>query len=184
MRYSTQTYIYCDLTDHLGGLPRNTMSKYKSTNGNWVSVASGTFRTQRVHPGGNESGGLHWNDELRLVRLRKVLNDKIKTYAVGRGVSRTNYSSAVESYREIGEGDSAGCLHPEPRGLHAWPTLLIESGLSRSMMDLRRDMRWWFSRFPHQLIRSRLSFSQGMKVLETRSFRRSGRRRYKQLPAH
>jgi hypothetical protein len=118
------------------------MSKYKPTNGNWVSVASGTFRTQRGHPGGNESDGLHWNYELRLVRLRKVLNDKIKTYAVGRGVSRTNYAGAVESYREsaeIGEGDSAGCLYPEPRGLHAWPTLVIESGLSQSLMDLRRD---------------------------------------------
>lgn len=33
----------------------------------------------------------------------------------------------------------------------AWPTLVIEAGVSESLVGLRKDMEWWFSTSGHQV---------------------------------
>ena len=50
-----------------------------------------------------------------------------------------------------GEGDSTGGPKLE-RGLKdAWPTLVVEAGVSESLAGLRNDMRWWFATSDHQV---------------------------------
>lgn len=49
------------------------------------------------------------------------------------------------------EGDSTGGPIPERDDKGAWPTLVIESGHSESLSELRNDMRWWFSMSDHQV---------------------------------
>ncbi|KAI1176068.1 hypothetical protein F4777DRAFT_597860 [Nemania sp. FL0916] len=48
-----------------------------------------------------------------------------------------------------GEGDSSG--GPVPVRRAAWPTLVVEAGVSESLGTLRDDMRWWFSASDHQV---------------------------------
>ncbi|KAK0753528.1 hypothetical protein B0T18DRAFT_358091 [Schizothecium vesticola] len=52
---------------------------------------------------------------------------------------------------DAGEPDSSGGPWPERDGQDAWPTLIIESGDSSTLPDLRRDMEWWFSPSDHQV---------------------------------
>lgn len=47
------------------------------------------------------AGGMHWPDDWKLTRLRNALNADMKRYSVGRGISRTDFSSAVAMYRAI-----------------------------------------------------------------------------------
>ncbi|KAI2618532.1 hypothetical protein GGR54DRAFT_631107 [Hypoxylon sp. NC1633] len=50
-----------------------------------------------------------------------------------------------------GEGDSTGCPFPTPPGRKGWPTLVIESGHSESMEQLRNDVKWWFQASDHEV---------------------------------
>ncbi|KAK0655478.1 hypothetical protein B0T16DRAFT_341660 [Cercophora newfieldiana] len=50
-----------------------------------------------------------------------------------------------------GEGDSTGSPLPERRGADKWPTLVVESGYSQTLPELRRDMRWWFQASNHDV---------------------------------
>ncbi|KAF3770571.1 hypothetical protein M406DRAFT_247864 [Cryphonectria parasitica EP155] len=50
-----------------------------------------------------------------------------------------------------GEGDSAGGPHPARNIAGAWPTLVIEAGVTESMAQLRLDMQWWFRASDHQV---------------------------------
>ncbi|KAB5558330.1 hypothetical protein GE09DRAFT_108773 [Coniochaeta sp. 2T2.1] len=49
------------------------------------------------------------------------------------------------------EGDSCGGPRPERGGSRAWPTLVIEAGVSELLSQLRLDMRWWFSHSHHEV---------------------------------
>ncbi|KAK3906413.1 hypothetical protein C8A05DRAFT_40759 [Staphylotrichum tortipilum] len=49
-----------------------------------------------------------------------------------------------------GEGDSAGGPEPE-RCAGAWPTLVIEAGVSQSLAGLRLRMQWWFAASQHDV---------------------------------
>ncbi|KAK4143806.1 uncharacterized protein C8A04DRAFT_28593 [Dichotomopilus funicola] len=44
-----------------------------------------------------------------------------------------------------GEGDSTGGPKPERHTKGAWPTLVVEAGVSESLNELHDDMRWWFA---------------------------------------
>lgn len=48
-----------------------------------------------------------------------------------------------------GECDSSG--GPRSAGPHAWPTLVIVSGVSQSLSSLRADKDWWFRASGHQV---------------------------------
>ena len=50
-----------------------------------------------------------------------------------------------------GEGDSCGGPKPARNHKGAWPTLVIEAGVSESLRALRDDMKWWFSASDHQV---------------------------------
>ncbi|KAK4039565.1 hypothetical protein C8A01DRAFT_16452 [Parachaetomium inaequale] len=50
-----------------------------------------------------------------------------------------------------GEGDSTGGPKLERGTKDAWPTLVIEAGVSESLNGLRNDMRWWFATSDHQV---------------------------------
>lgn len=47
------------------------------------------------------------------------------------------------------EGDSSGGPKPDRQPRGSWPTLVIESGVSQSLPDLRNTIRWWFSASGH-----------------------------------
>ena len=52
---------------------------------------------------------------------------------------------------DVGEGDYTGGPYPE-RGMNdSWPTLVIQAGHSKPLIELRNDMRWWFSTSEHQV---------------------------------
>jgi hypothetical protein len=44
-----------------------------------------------------------------------------------------------------GEGDSTGDPDPERAFLGGWPTLVVAAGVSETLNELHKDMRWWFS---------------------------------------
>jgi len=48
-----------------------------------------------------QSGGAGWDGEQKLNKLRRSLNSTIRTIALNRGVSRTDYAAAIASYRSI-----------------------------------------------------------------------------------
>ncbi|KAK4040284.1 hypothetical protein C8A01DRAFT_15832 [Parachaetomium inaequale] len=50
-----------------------------------------------------------------------------------------------------GEGDSTGGPKLERGVKDAWPTLVVEAGVSESLSELHNDMRWWFSTSDHQV---------------------------------
>jgi hypothetical protein len=50
-----------------------------------------------------------------------------------------------------GEADSAGGPYPQRAFDGDWPTLVVEAGVSETLPELRRDMRWWFSTSNHQV---------------------------------
>jgi hypothetical protein len=48
-----------------------------------------------------QSGGSSWGDEQKLNKLRRALNGPMRTVALHRGVTRTDYSLAIAQYRSI-----------------------------------------------------------------------------------
>ncbi|VUC23664.1 unnamed protein product [Clonostachys rosea] len=51
-----------------------------------------------------------------------------------------------------GEADSTGCpIEPGRRCLLRWPMLVIETGYSQSLQQLRDDSKWWFEESNHQV---------------------------------
>ncbi|KAK4143060.1 uncharacterized protein C8A04DRAFT_12682 [Dichotomopilus funicola] len=50
-----------------------------------------------------------------------------------------------------GEGDSTGGPMPERGAKGAWPTLVVEAGVSESLNQLHNDMRWWFAASDHDV---------------------------------
>ncbi|KAH6614660.1 hypothetical protein B0J18DRAFT_374239 [Chaetomium sp. MPI-SDFR-AT-0129] len=50
-----------------------------------------------------------------------------------------------------GEGDSTGGPWPECTAPSSWPTLVVDSGHSEALDDLRNDMRWWFEASNHEV---------------------------------
>lgn len=48
-----------------------------------------------------QSGGSYWDDEQKLHKLRRSLNNSLRTIALHRGVPRDSYSNAVEAYKSI-----------------------------------------------------------------------------------
>ncbi|KAL7930825.1 hypothetical protein V8C35DRAFT_283053 [Trichoderma chlorosporum] len=50
-----------------------------------------------------------------------------------------------------GEGDSSGGPHPERRSDKAYPTLVVEAGVSHTLEELRVKARAWFSRSRHDV---------------------------------
>ncbi|KAK0655359.1 hypothetical protein B0T16DRAFT_320028 [Cercophora newfieldiana] len=52
---------------------------------------------------------------------------------------------------DSGEGDSTGGPWPERGGADKWPTLVVESGYSQTLPELRKDMRWWFQASNHEV---------------------------------
>ncbi|KAK3190866.1 hypothetical protein K4F52_003183 [Lecanicillium sp. MT-2017a] len=51
----------------------------------------------------------------------------------------------------VTEGDSSGGPIPERMAGDAWPTLVIQSGVSQSLRDLQESIRWWFSASDHEV---------------------------------
>lgn len=45
----------------------------------------------------------------------------------------------------MGCGESDTAFTADERDPNAWPTLVVETGLSQSLESLRAKMRWWFS---------------------------------------
>jgi hypothetical protein len=52
---------------------------------------------------------------------------------------------------ETAEADSSGGPFPERAGPDAWPTLVVQSGDTKTLAQLREDMHWWFARSDHQV---------------------------------
>jgi hypothetical protein len=48
-----------------------------------------------------QAGGLGWDDEQKLARLRRSLNHRMREVALHRGVTRDNFDQAVEGYKRI-----------------------------------------------------------------------------------
>lgn len=47
------------------------------------------------------AGGLQWDDGVKLTRLRRGLNKRMKECCLGRGIARNNYANAITSYRSV-----------------------------------------------------------------------------------
>ncbi|KAK0734839.1 hypothetical protein B0T26DRAFT_632578, partial [Lasiosphaeria miniovina] len=52
---------------------------------------------------------------------------------------------------DSGEGDSTGGLRPERIGVSNWAILVIESGYSEILLELYKDMQWWFQVLNHEV---------------------------------
>ncbi|KAH8910104.1 hypothetical protein BR93DRAFT_459774 [Coniochaeta sp. PMI_546] len=63
----------------------------------------------------------------------------------------TTFRSRGHPGGDGGEGDSAGGPVTARSHKGAWPTLVIEAGVSESLGALQADMRWWFSASDHQV---------------------------------
>lgn len=64
------------------------------------------------------------------------------------------HATTLSSNRRDGssrEGDSSGGPIPERMAGDAWPTLVIQSGVSQSLRDLQKSIRWWFSASDHDV---------------------------------
>ncbi|KAK0655311.1 hypothetical protein B0T16DRAFT_424269 [Cercophora newfieldiana] len=74
---------------------------------------------------------------------------------VRNGTERSWKDSGSATFRaeqgHPGEGDSTGGPLPERKGADKWPTLVIESGYSQTLPELRRDMQWWFQASNHEV---------------------------------
>lgn len=63
------------------------------------------------------------------------------------------------------EGDSTGGPKPERAPKGAWPTLVIEAGVSETLAELHRDMQRWFSISNHEVKIVLLAKFDGTKIL-------------------
>jgi len=63
------------------------------------------------------------------------------------------------------EGDSTGGPKPQRATKNAWPTLVIEAGVSQALWELRLDMQRWFSMSDHQVKIVLLAKFDGTKIL-------------------
>ncbi|CAI4215960.1 unnamed protein product [Parascedosporium putredinis] len=61
------------------------------------------------------------------------------------------YEGFRDQLVESGKSDSSGGPDPERASKGAWPTLVIEAGVSESLNELHEDMRWWFAASDHQV---------------------------------
>jgi hypothetical protein len=52
---------------------------------------------------------------------------------------------------DVGEGDSTGGPYQERGMKGAWPTLVVEAGVSEPLAGLRNQMSWWFSASDHHV---------------------------------
>ncbi|KAK3306625.1 uncharacterized protein B0T15DRAFT_566349 [Chaetomium strumarium] len=69
------------------------------------------------------------------------------------------------SGRRSKEGDSAGGPKPERATKGAWPTLVIEAGVSETLTQLRLDMRRWFDMSNYEVKIVLLAKFDGTKIL-------------------
>jgi hypothetical protein len=69
------------------------------------------------------------------------------------------------SWRKGKEGDSTGGPKPARATKGAWPTLVIEAGVSETMRQLRLDMRRWFNMSKHEVKIVLLAKFDGTKIL-------------------
>jgi hypothetical protein len=68
-----------------------------------------------------------------------------------------------------GEGDSTGGPRNLRGGEGAWPTLVIEAGVSETLEELRNDMKWWFGTSDHQVqivLLAKFDHNQNQIILE------------------
>ena len=85
--------------------------------------------------------------EIFLMGLRDAWNnDGATTSFRGQG-----HPGGDDMDRDAGEPDSSGSPWPGRGGREAWPTLIIEAGVSSTLAGLRMDMEWWFSASEHQV---------------------------------
>ncbi|OAA64397.1 hypothetical protein SPI_03044 [Niveomyces insectorum RCEF 264] len=69
-------------------------------------------------------------------------------FSFARTTFRANFGRPGE---DAGEGDSTGGPKPARLFKGAWPTLVIEAGVSETTSALQKDMRWWFSASEHDV---------------------------------
>jgi len=78
----------------------------------------------------------------------------------------STYSAQVHSGSSNSkEGDSTRGPKPERAAKGAWPTLVIESGVSQTLGQLRICMRRWFSMSNHEVKIVMLTKFDGNKIL-------------------
>lgn len=66
-------------------------------------------------------------------------------------IGSTTFRSQGHPGGDGGEGDSSGGPIPARHYDGAWPTLVIEAGVSEPLNELHMDMRWWFAASAHQV---------------------------------
>jgi hypothetical protein len=66
-------------------------------------------------------------------------------------IGTTTYRAQGHPGGDSGQGDSTGGPRPERGFKDAWPTLVVEAGVSESLAELHNDMRWWFAMSEHQV---------------------------------
>ena len=60
-------------------------------------------------------GGDEWDDAQKLTRLRRSLNDDIRTIALNRGIAKTDYQMAVSDYQQIASDMETSALEEKAR---------------------------------------------------------------------
>jgi hypothetical protein len=66
-------------------------------------------------------------------------------------VWKSNGTATYRSGGNEGESDASGGPIPDRQKPRDWPTLVVETGASESLAQLRGDMRWWFDASDHQV---------------------------------
>ncbi|KAK0714899.1 hypothetical protein B0H67DRAFT_513627 [Lasiosphaeris hirsuta] len=91
-------------------------------------------------------------------RLHKSLNYQMITKIHGMGLAKSwidvgSPTLSAQGYagRRGKEGDSSGGPKPERASKGAWPTLVIEAGVSQTLAQLQIGIRRWFSMSNHEV---------------------------------
>jgi fermentation-respiration switch protein FrsA (DUF1100 family) len=58
---------------------------------------------------------------------------------------RINTTMVATKHIESTSKELDASFKPSYRGKHGWPSLVIEAGLSESLVKLRRDAAWWLT---------------------------------------
>ncbi|KAK3346007.1 hypothetical protein B0T25DRAFT_462085 [Lasiosphaeria hispida] len=105
-------------------------------------------------------------------QLHKLLYDEFVGQVRDMGLKKSwiNIGSSTLSAqgyagRRGKEGDSSGGPKPERAGKSAWPTLVIEAGVSQTLAQLRIGMQRWFSMSNHEVKIVLLAKFDGTTVL-------------------